>query len=78
MAVQPSVNFIDTSFKEIVFSDRYWEVMNELASPRFNAKTMCGSLCVQHKVSEALDKYKKGLIDLKKPVGDMPPHTHFI
>lgn len=71
-------NIIDQSFKDIVFSDRYWEVMNELVSPRFNAKTMCGTLCVQHKVNEALDKYKKGLIKLDKPSGEPPIHINFI
>ncbi|MBM3245881.1 MAG: radical SAM protein [Candidatus Omnitrophica bacterium] len=71
-------NFIDTPFKEIVFSDRYWEVMEELASERFNAKTMCGTLCVQHKVNEALDKYKKGLIEIKEPATEPPPHINFI
>lgn len=71
-------NIVDTSFKEIVFSDRYWEVMNELASPRFNAKTMCGTLCVQHKVNEVLDKYKKGFIELDKPMGEPPMHINFI
>lgn len=71
-------NIIDTPFKEIVFSDRYWEVMNELTSPRFNAKTMCGSLCVQHRVNEALDKYKNGLVQLKKPTGEPPIHINFI
>lgn len=71
-------NFVDTRFKDIVFSDRYWEVMDELASPRFNAKTMCGTLCVQHKVNEILDKYKKGQVGLDKPVGDAPMHINFI
>lgn len=71
-------NLIDSSFKKVVFSDRYWEVMDELASERFNAKTMCGTLCVQHKVNEALGKYKKGLIQLKKPSGEPPMHINFI
>lgn len=71
-------NFIDTPFREIVFSDRYWEIMNELASSEFNAKTMCGTLCVQDKVNEALDKYKKGSIQLDKPTGDPPMHINFI
>jgi sulfatase maturation enzyme AslB (radical SAM superfamily) len=71
-------NIVDTSFKEIVFSDRYRDVMNELASPRFNAKTMCGTLCVQHKVNEALDMYKKGVVKLDKPAGEPPKHINFI
>ena len=28
---------------------------------------MCGNLCLQHKVNEYLDGYKKGLTDLNKP-----------
>jgi hypothetical protein len=52
--------------------------MNELASPRFNAKTMCGTLCVQHKVNEALDMYKKGVVKLDKPAGEPPKHINFI
>jgi len=71
-------NFVETRFKDIVFSDRYWEVMNELASTRFNAKTMCGTLCVQHKVNEVLDRYKEGLIELEKPTGMPPMHINFI
>lgn len=71
-------NFVDTPFKEIVFSDRYWQVMDELASPAFNAKTMCGTLCVQHKVCQALDKYKKGLLDISVPAGPRPEHINFV
>ncbi len=58
--------------------DRYWEVMNYLASPRFNAQMMCGSLCLQHKVNETLDGYQKGLIQLRRPEGPPPPHLSFI
>jgi hypothetical protein len=52
--------------------------MDELASLNFNAKTMCGKLCVQHKVNEALDAYKKGLIGLEQPIGEPPKHINFI
>ena len=71
-------NIIDQSFKDIVFSDRYWEVMNEIASSMFNAKTMCGTLCVQHKVNEVLDKFKKGELTLENPSGEPPLHLNFI
>lgn len=71
-------NIIDDSFKKIVFSDRYWEVMHLLASEEFNAKTMCGTLCVQHKVNEVLDKFKKGRISLDPPDGAPPMHINFI
>jgi MoaA/NifB/PqqE/SkfB family radical SAM enzyme len=60
-------NIVDTSFKELWKSERYWEVINELASDRFNAKIMCGSLCLQHKVNEYLDRLKQ-----------KPQHINFI
>ena len=58
----------DTRFKTIWESERYWEVMNEITGPDFDAKTMCGSLCVQHKVNEFLN-------DL---VNNKPEHINFI
>lgn len=71
-------NFVDTRFKDILFSDRYWEVMAKLSSRHFNAKTMCACLCLQHKTNEILDKYKKGIIDLAQPEGVSPQHINFI
>ena len=71
-------NICEKRFKEIWESDRYWEVMNYLASPQFNAQKMCGSLCLQHKVNEVLDEYKKGNIELKKPGGFQPRHIDFV
>lgn len=64
--------------KDIIFSDRYWEVMDFLASDNFDAKTMCSSLCLQHKTNEVLDSYKRGHIKLKKPIGNIPQHINFI
>lgn len=71
-------NICETRFKDIWNSDRYWEVMNYLASPKFNAQKMCASLCLQHKVNETLDNYLKGNIELKKPSGAEPEHINFI
>ena len=71
-------NICDTRFKDIWKSDRYWEVMNYLASPKFNAQKMCASLCLQHKVNEALDDFVKGKGDLKQPSTDSPEHINFI
>lgn len=71
-------NICDTRFKDIWSSDAYWEVMNFLASPDFDAQTMCGTLCLQHKVNEALDAYLKGDIDLATPAGEPPRHLSFI
>ncbi|MEE9384520.1 MAG: radical SAM protein [Nannocystaceae bacterium] len=71
-------NICEQSFKDIWSSDRYWEVMNYLSSPEFNAQKMCGSLCLQHKVNETLDAARKGLIDIAAPRGPAPQHLGFI
>jgi MoaA/NifB/PqqE/SkfB family radical SAM enzyme len=71
-------NIVDNRFKDIWASDEYWEVMNYLSSPEFNAQTMCGSLCLQHKVNETLDGYRKGLIDIQVPSGQAPAHLSFV
>lgn len=68
-------NIVDQRFKDIIQSDRYWEVVNYLASPRFNAQKMCGTLCLQHKVNEFLDGYKKGELTLD-PSSSMPEPEH--
>lgn len=73
-----SGNIVEQRFKDIIQSDRYWEIVNHLASPDFNAQTMCGSLCLQHKVNEALDGYQKGLVVLQEPAGAPPQHINFI
>jgi hypothetical protein len=71
-------NICETRFRDIWASDQYWEVMNYLASADFNAQTMCGTLCLQHKVNEVLDAQARGLIDLKLPDGPAPQHLSFI
>lgn len=71
-------NIVDTRWKEIWSSDRYWDVMNYLAGPEFNAQTMCGSLCLQHKVNEALDAYVKGDVKIAVPAGAPPQHLAFV
>lgn len=71
-------NIVDTSFKELWKGERYWEVINLIASEKFDAKTMCGSLCLQHKVNEFLWELKHGGVSLKKPGGKSPMHLNFI
>merc|ERR1712078_170204 len=46
-------NFVDERFKDIFKSERYWKIMDYLASPSFDAQTMMGTLPIQHYVSEA-------------------------
>ena len=71
-------NITETRFKEIWQSEDYWKVINFLSSDKFDAKTMCGSLCLQHKVNEYLDDLKHGVIKLEDPTGNPPEHINFI
>lgn len=71
-------NICETRFKEIWQSDAYWRVMDLLASPKFNAQTMCGSLCLQHLTNEALDQHVKGIKRIEQPAGPPPAHLSFI
>ena len=52
--------------------------MNHLASSHFDANTMCGTLCLQHKVNEALDNHVKGVKRLEQISDKKIPHMNFI
>jgi hypothetical protein len=54
------------------------EVLNLLASEQFDAKTMCGTLCLQHKVNECLWQIKHGETEIAAPAGNPPMHLNFI
>lgn len=71
-------NIAEKSFKEIWRSERYWEVLNLIASEKFNACTMCGSLCLQHKVNEFLWDLKENNSCLPELQGESPQHINFI
>ena len=72
-------NICERRFKDIVFSDEYWEVMNHLASPKFNAQASCPTLCLQHKFNEALDDHVKGIRPIEATKGAIPPmHINFV
>ncbi|NQV44703.1 MAG: radical SAM protein [Rhodospirillales bacterium] len=72
-------NICDTRFKDIVMSDEYWEIMNYLASPEFDAQVSCPTLCLQHKVNEALDDHAKGIKDIyETKTENIPNHINFI
>lgn len=58
-------NFCETSFKEIIFSDRYKQVMDYLASNKFDAQKECAnSNCLQYYNNCVLDRIMSGKIDL--------------
>jgi len=72
-------NIAEKSFKEIWKSDRYWEVMNFISSDDFDARTDCGTLCLQHKVNEYLwDLKNAGITKIPSPSGKEPMHVNFI
>ena len=73
-------NIVDTPFKKIWQSDRYWEVMDLITSDEFNAKTDCGCLCLQHKVNEFLWDLKRDNIKLEdiEPKEIPPMHLNFV
>jgi MoaA/NifB/PqqE/SkfB family radical SAM enzyme len=71
-------NIAEQSFREIWQGERYWEVLGLLASPEFNAQTMCGSLCLQHKVNEYLHGIKDLAAKPQRGSGPPPMHVNFI
>jgi len=71
-------NIVDTSFKEIWQSDEYWEKHNFLGSSKYDPKTMCGNLCLQHKVNELLFELKHKGREIINPVGEPPLHMNFV
>ena len=70
-------NICDQRFKAIWESDRYWEVMEYLASAEYDARRMCGSLCLQHSVNTALDRHRRGE-KLQEATGERPQHVNFL
>jgi len=71
-------NFTDERFIDIFKSDRYWKIMNYLASPSFDAQTMMGTLPIQYYVSEALDNHIKGIAKIFPQSGPDPLHVNFL
>lgn len=71
-------NIVDTPFKKIWKSKRYWDVIDLIASDKFDARTMCGTLCLQHNVNEFLWDLKRGEAALEDVKGKEPMHVNFI
>lgn len=69
-------NITQTRFRDIFASDRYWEVMNYLASEFFNPQKRCGPNCLQTNTNEWLFKYKNGEVSF--PTAPPPPHMAFL
>jgi len=72
-------NINEMRFKDIWQSDRYWEIMNYIASEKFNAQKDCGTLCLQHKTNETLwDLKKENIKELSLKKSAVIPHVNFI
>jgi MoaA/NifB/PqqE/SkfB family radical SAM enzyme len=71
-------NIVETSFKDLWESDRYWDVIRLIGSKNFDARHMCGSLCLQHKVNEFLWQISGQENPLEAPSGNIPAHKNFI
>ncbi|MDC3094878.1 radical SAM protein [Prochlorococcus sp. AH-716-M09] len=72
-------NFTEERFIDIFNSNRYRRAMDYLTSKRFNAKTMMGSLPIQHYLNVAIDNHLKGVkkIDNNKSA-EKPLHVNFL
>ena len=72
-------NFTEERFKNIFRSERYRRTMNYLTSSRFNAKTMMGSLPIQHYLNVAIDNHLKGIKEIKnQKLSEKPLHVNFL
>ena len=71
-------NINEQSFKDIWRSERYKEIMELIGSSRFDARTMCGTLCLQHKVNEFLWDLKQSGKSTPTPPTVIPQHINFI
>ena len=71
-------NFTDERFIDIFNSARYKRIMDYIASPNFDAKTMMGTLPITHYVNQALDNHAKGISKIKPSFGKKPLHVNFI
>jgi MoaA/NifB/PqqE/SkfB family radical SAM enzyme len=71
-------NITRTRFRDIFASDRYWEVMNYLASEFFNPQNRCGPNCLQTNTNQWLFDYTEGKVKFP-PAGATPPeHLGFL
>lgn len=69
-------NICEERFKDIYQSDRYWEVMNYLASDEFDPRKRCGPNCLQTNTNKVLFDYKHAGKAL--PTTPPPPHLAFL
>lgn len=69
-------NICSERFRDIFASDRYWEIMDYLASDEFDPRKRCGPNCLQDRTNDFLFRYKAGQVQL--PTGQHPPDMGFL
>ena len=71
-------NIVHERFRDIILGDRYWEVVNYLASDEFDARRQCGTLCLQHATNTVLDRHIRIGEPLGEANGSLPRYASFI
>ena len=69
-------NITQQRFKDMFHSERYWEVMNYLASDQFNPQERCPSDCMQRLHNDWLFAYKAGRVTF--PITPTPANVDFL
>jgi len=69
-------NITTERFRDMFNGDRYWEVMNYLASEHFNPKERCPSDCMQRLHNDWLYAYKAGRVTF--PIAPAPANVRFL
>lgn len=69
-------DLVKQSFKEILESDRYWDVVEKVKQIDVHKK--CYSNCRTHCINEFLWDLKRGKNVLRSEPGNPPPHVNFV
>jgi MoaA/NifB/PqqE/SkfB family radical SAM enzyme len=69
-------NITTQRFKDMFHSERYWEVMNYIASDDFNPQKRCPSDCMQRLHNDWLFAYKNGRATF--PITPAPANVEFL
>lgn len=65
-------------FRDIIKSDKYWEVMDYLSSDKFDAQKDCSTLCLQNTHNIMLDREVRLGEKIENRFPAAPPHVNFI
>ena len=69
-------NITQQRFKDIFNSERYWEVMNYIASDEFDPRKRCPSDCMQNLTNDWLYRYLEGKVHF--PIAKAPANAAFL